>query len=91
MSNPSLPAGLLGKFVRIRLALHGCSNRPFYHIVAIHHKRARNGLIYEQLGTYDPIPNTHNEKLLSLNFDRLQYWLSVGALPSKSTAKLLGR
>lgn len=44
----------------------------------------------EQLGTYDPIPNTNNEKLVSLNFERIQYWIAKGAHMSTPVAELLG-
>ncbi|XP_071964935.1 small ribosomal subunit protein bS16m-like [Antedon mediterranea] len=77
--------------VMIRLARHGCANRPFYHIVAILNRRARNSeAFFEQLGTYDPMPNNHNEKLVSFNFDRLKYWLAKGAEPTKPVYTLLG-
>nr|XP_054754312.1 28S ribosomal protein S16, mitochondrial-like [Lytechinus pictus]XP_054756203.1 28S ribosomal protein S16, mitochondrial-like [Lytechinus pictus] len=77
--------------VMLRLARHGCTNRPFYHIVAIHNKFARNsGRALEQLGTYDPMPNNHNEKLVSLNVERLKYWLAVGAHPTSPVSHLLG-
>ncbi|KAJ8029466.1 28S ribosomal protein S16, mitochondrial [Holothuria leucospilota] len=75
----------------IRFARHGCTNRPFYHMVVIHNKRARNSRKYlEQLGTYDPMPNNHNEKLVSLNIERIKFWLASGAQMSKSVSMLLG-
>ncbi|XP_067873320.1 28S ribosomal protein S16, mitochondrial [Heterodontus francisci] len=77
-------------FVCIRLALGGCTNRPFYRIVAAHNKRARDGKYLEQLGSYDPMPNIFNEKLVSLNFERIKYWLGCGAHMTKPVAKLLG-
>ncbi|XP_072888117.1 small ribosomal subunit protein bS16m [Hemitrygon akajei] len=77
-------------FVCIRLALGGCTNRPFYKIVAAHNKRARDGKYLEQLGSYDPMPNVFNEKLVSLNLDRIKYWLGCGAQMTKPVAKLLG-
>uniref|UniRef100_A0A3P8X660 Small ribosomal subunit protein bS16m n=1 Tax=Cynoglossus semilaevis TaxID=244447 RepID=A0A3P8X660_CYNSE len=81
-----------GGYVVIRLALagHKQANRPFYRIVAAHNKRARDGKYIEQLGTYDPLPNVYNEKLVSFNFDRLKYWIGCGAHPTKPVAKLLG-
>ncbi|PVF93664.1 ribosomal protein S16 [Serendipita vermifera] len=42
--------------VRIRLARHGTRNNPFYHIVAINQRLARNAKPLELLGVYDPIP-----------------------------------
>ncbi|XP_028302814.1 small ribosomal subunit protein bS16m [Gouania willdenowi] len=81
-----------GGYVVIRLALagHKQANRPFYRIVAAHNKRARDGKYIEQLGTYDPLPNVYNEKLVGFNFDRIKYWIGCGAHPSKPVAKLLG-
>lgn len=35
--------------VRIRLALHGCLNRPFYHIVVALNKSKRDGKHFEQV------------------------------------------
>ncbi|NP_001279385.1 28S ribosomal protein S16, mitochondrial [Callorhinchus milii] len=77
-------------FVAIRLALGGCTNRPFYRIVAAHNKRARDGKYLEQLGSYDPMPNVFAEKLVSFNFERLRYWMACGAQLTKPVAKLLG-
>ncbi|XP_010729650.2 small ribosomal subunit protein bS16m [Larimichthys crocea] len=81
-----------GGYVVIRLALagHKQANRPFYRIVAAYNKRARDGKYIEQLGSYDPLPNIYNEKLVSFNFDRIKYWIGCGAHPSKPVAKLLG-
>ncbi|XP_023810638.1 28S ribosomal protein S16, mitochondrial [Oryzias latipes] len=81
-----------GGYVVIRLALagHKQANRPFYRIVAAYNKRARDNKYLEQLGTYDPLPNIYNEKLVSFNFDRIKYWIGCGAHPTKPVAKLLG-
>ncbi|XP_035009046.1 28S ribosomal protein S16, mitochondrial [Hippoglossus stenolepis] len=81
-----------GGYVVIRLALagHKQANRPFYRIVAAYNKRARDGKYIEQLGSYDPLPNIYNEKLVSLNFDRIKYWIGCGAHPTNPVSKLLG-
>ncbi|XP_040890997.1 28S ribosomal protein S16, mitochondrial [Toxotes jaculatrix] len=81
-----------GGYVVIRLALagHKQANRPFYRIVAAYNKRARDGKYIEQLGSYDPLPNIYNEKLVSFNFDRIKYWMGCGAHTTKPVAKLLG-
>lgn len=44
----------------------------------------------EQLGSYDPIANKYNEKLVSFNFERIQYWLGQQVSVSKPVAELLG-
>lgn len=47
--------------------------------------------VIEQLGSYDPMPNQHNEKLVSLNLERIYYWLGKGAVASKPVEELLGK
>lgn len=74
----------------IRLALGGCTNRPFYRIVAAHSRRARDGKYLEQLGCLDPLPNARGEKVAGLNLERLRHWLGCGAQLSRPAEKLLG-
>jgi small subunit ribosomal protein S16 len=52
--------------------------------------RARDSKFYEQLGTYDPLPNKDDEIMISFNFERIRYWLGRGSTPSKPMAELLG-
>lgn len=80
-----------GGHVVIRLALGGVTNRPFYRIVAAYNKRARDGKYIEQVGSYDPLPNIHNEKLVAFNYERIKYWIGCGAHTTKPVAKLLGK
>lgn len=35
--------------------------------------------------------NEHNEKLIALNFERIQWWLGEGVEVSNSAAYILGR
>ena len=65
--------------VRIRLARHGTTNRPFYRIVAADSSSPRDGRFIELLGTYDPL--TEPEKV-TLKPERVKYWLGEGAKPS---------
>lgn len=46
--------------------------------------------VIEQVGSYDPLPNKYNEKLVSLNFERIRHWLANGAEVSTPVAELLG-
>nr|CAB3263995.1 28S ribosomal protein S16, mitochondrial-like [Phallusia mammillata] len=73
----------------IRLAKHGCPNRPFYHIVLAKTYDDRDTEI-EQLGTYDPMPNINNEKLCALNFERIKYHIALGAYLTRPIRRLLG-
>ena len=45
---------------------------------------------FEQLGTYDPFLNRHGEKLCSLNFERINYYLAQGVQVDESVQELLG-
>ena len=66
--------------VRIRLARHGSRNNPFYHLVAIRDKAARNARPIEKLGEYDPIPRPKQNPN-----QPVQAWQNVGmssSLPS---------
>ena len=77
--------------VMIRLSLHGCTNRPFYHFDIHRAYRARNAEPIDKIGTYDPMPNDRNEKLISINFEKLHHWIRQGALPTKQVSMLLGK
>lgn len=73
------------------MVLHGHANRPFFHI-GVTYKFAPPGThLHEQLGTYDPLPNKDNQKLLSLNVERTRHWMGQGATFSRHVAMLLGR
>lgn len=87
---PVLRKAYHGGHLTIRLALSGCTNRPFYRIVAAHNKCPRDGRFVEQLGSYDPLPNSHGEKIVALNLERIRHWIGCGAHLSKPVERLLG-
>ncbi|KAJ8708320.1 hypothetical protein PYW07_010445 [Mythimna separata] len=74
----------------IRLIRQGCTNRPFFHISVTHRRRLNSQPVIEQLGSYDPMPNTNNEKLVALNLERVKFWLGKGAHVTDPVAELLG-
>ncbi|KAI4467216.1 30s ribosomal protein s16 [Holotrichia oblita] len=89
------PASGTGRFYRksakiIRFARHGCANRPFFHIVVTERRRTQKMPVIEQLGTFDPLENEHNEKLVSLNLERIIYWMGSGAHISRPVDRLFG-
>ncbi|MEN6498756.1 MAG: 30S ribosomal protein S16 [Thermoguttaceae bacterium] len=74
--------------VRIRMKKMGRKHRPFYRICAIDIRRPRDGRVLEELGTYDPmVPET--DARVTLNGERVQYWLGVGATASDKVSVLL--
>ena len=74
--------------VRIRLKKLGRRHLPFYRIVAADSKCGRNGREIEVLGTYDPV-NKEEGKVVAINRERVQHWLSVGAQPSDTVRSIL--
>jgi len=72
--------------VRIRLARHGAKKRPFYRIVAADSESPRDGRYLERLGTYNPVADPAQ---VSLNADRLRYWIAQGAVPTDTVKSLL--
>jgi small subunit ribosomal protein S16 len=64
----------------------GAKKRPSYRIVATESSSPRDGRFIEQVGFYDPLtePST-----ITLNEERVKYWLSVGAQPSDTVRGLL--
>ena len=74
--------------VTMRLARIGSKKRPFYRIVVIDKRRARNGRFLEVLGQYNPIANPTQ---IVINSERAQYWLSKGAKASDTVRTLFAR
>ena len=70
---------------KIRLMRLGKIRTPFYRIVVIDSKKARNGLSIEEIGRYVP---SSEPSLVEVNSDRAQHWLKVGAQPSAAVTKL---
>ncbi|CAK1547772.1 unnamed protein product [Leptosia nina] len=92
---PVPPASGTGRYYAlaaksIRLIRQGCTNRPFFHISVTQRKRLNSQPVIEQLGSYDPMPNMNNEKLVALNLERLKFWLGQGAHVTPPVAELLG-
>ena len=76
--------------VRIRMAMHGVRNNRIFHIVAVNQRQRRNVKPIELLGIYNPRLNPgESTKTIEWSVQRLQYWLNVGATPSKTVTKLL--
>lgn len=70
----------------IRLARIGSKKRPYYRIVVIDKRRARNGRFLEVLGQYNPIASPAQ---VEVNAERAQYWLAKGAAPSETVRSIL--
>jgi small subunit ribosomal protein S16 len=72
--------------VRIRLRRQGAKKQPSYRIVVADQHSPRDGRILENIGFYNP---TTDPETVNIDAERASYWLSVGAQPSESVARLL--
>ncbi len=72
--------------VRIRLTRVGLKKQPSYRIIVNDSKKARDSRYLENLGYYNP--RTQPETV-TVQEDRVLYWMSVGAQPSESVRRLL--
>ncbi len=72
--------------LRIRLRRVGRKKQPSYRIVVAESTAPRDGKFVEVVGFYNP--RTQPETI-TVKEERVLYWLSVGAQPSESTARLL--
>jgi small subunit ribosomal protein S16 len=75
--------------VRIRLRRIGRKNAPVYRIVVADSQSPRDGRFIEIIGQYSP--RQAAEQSLSVNAERANYWLDVGAQPSDTVRSLLRR
>eukprot|EP00958_Prasinococcus_capsulatus_P029733 scaffold7647_cov403-Prasinococcus_capsulatus_cf.AAC.5 len=95
LSELALASCLLGSSWASRLPLASrvlvcTAQMPFYRITVADAKAPRDGKHIEVVGHYNPIPAPDGNKHLGLNFERVKYWLGVGAQPSDTVSRLLG-
>jgi small subunit ribosomal protein S16 len=72
--------------VRIRLRRQGAKKQPTYRIVVTDQRAPRDGGILENVGYFNP--RTEPETV-SVDVERVRYWLGVGAQPSQAVERLL--
>lgn len=75
--------------VKIRLARGGTKKRPYYRVVAADERAPRDGRFIEKLGTYNPLLKSDDPQRVTLNLERIQYWLSKGAKPTDRVLRFL--
>jgi small subunit ribosomal protein S16 len=72
--------------LKIRLSRIGSAHNPVYHVVVAEARSRRDGAATEILGTYSP---RAKKDALTLKVDRVDYWLSKGALPTDTAKSLI--
>ena len=74
--------------VVIRLSRVGTKNQPKYRVNVADSRRCRDGKYLEIVGNFDPsLPDV--TKRVTLNLDRIQYWIKKGAKASERVNSLM--
>jgi small subunit ribosomal protein S16 len=72
--------------VILRLTRCGGKKTPHYRVVAADRRCPRDGKLIEQIGIYDP---RQDPPAVKFNMERVDHWLSVGAVPSETVGLLI--
>ena len=67
--------------LKIRLTKVGSVHQPLYRVVVAEARSRRDGAAVENLGTYTP---KSKGSPININLERVDYWLSKGALPTNT-------
>jgi len=73
--------------VRIRLKRFGTKKKVHWRVVVADAKMPRDGRFIEEVGYYDP---RQDPPRIQLKAERIKNWISKGAKPSPTVAKLAG-
>ncbi|MDR2402763.1 MAG: 30S ribosomal protein S16 [Spirochaetaceae bacterium] len=73
----------------IRLKRFGTKKRPYYRIVVMDRRSARDGKTIEELGYYHPIEA--EDKQVHFNADRTRIWVDNGAIVSDTVRNILNK
>jgi small subunit ribosomal protein S16 len=71
---------------KIKLMRMGKMRAPYYRIVVADARTKRDGRAIEVVGKYHP---KSNPSVIDVDSPRVQYWLSVGAVPTEPVAAIL--
>jgi small subunit ribosomal protein S16 len=74
----------------IRLSRQGRRNRPHYRVGVFDRRTRRDGTPIEHLGHYDPLVEDDAKKV-TLDEERVRYWLGQGADVSETVRSFLKR
>ena len=75
--------------LKIRLARGGAKKRPYYRIVVADSNAPRDGRFIEKIGAWNPILPKGSPDRVTLDAERANHWLSVGAQPTDRVARFL--
>lgn len=70
----------------IKLMRMGAKKRPSYRVVVKEKQSKRDGAYLEKVGTYNP---TREPAEVSIDADRVRYWMEKGAQPTDTVRRLI--
>lgn len=68
----------------------GRRHQPYYRLCVMDSRTPRDGKVIEEVGTYDPMVR-ETDKRCTMKAERIDYWLSVGALPTEKVKILIDK
>ncbi|MDD3947081.1 MAG: 30S ribosomal protein S16 [Clostridia bacterium] len=71
--------------VKLRLTRMGGKKSPFYRIIAVDSRKARDGQYIEQIGIYNPVKEPAE---IRINAEIAKKWLDNGAQPTDTVRDL---
>ena len=75
--------------VKIRLKRVGAKKRPYYRIVVMDSRTARDGRAIDEVGYYHPIES--EDKQVVLKEEKIKDWFAKGARPTDTVKRLLNK
>ena len=72
--------------VKLRLTRMGSKKAPFYRIVAIDSRKARDAQYLDKIGYYDP---TKEPAIVNIDSEKALAWLAKGAQPTATVRSIL--
>jgi small subunit ribosomal protein S16 len=72
--------------LKIRLTKVGSVHQPLYRVAVAEARSRRDGAAVEIIGTYRP---GDKGSPINLNMERVEYWLSKGALPTNTMHSMI--
>jgi len=72
--------------LKIRLRRVGAKKKPSYRLVAADVRAPRDGAFVDIIGHYDPLTDPET---VVINEEKARHWLSKGAKPTDTAARLL--
>ena len=74
---------------KIRLKRFGAKGRPYYRIVVMDTRSARDSKTIEELGYYQPIEN--EDQQVKLDEEKIKQWIQNGAQPTATVKRILNK